>query len=768
MKISVTKDRENKKATIFEAVEIKDLDHLLRIAKDHGYSPSIFKDNYRNGENVISTECLFCDIDNTKESPCSIQEFHERWKGYKYVILTSRNHQKEKQKKPSEAEKYGPHPWPKADRFHVLFPLGYVEKSFDKVKKALVSMTSKFDYFDKAVSDPCRQFFGAVNTEIFYNDGRNIRLDEFVEDEPIQEVMDLIDCPEYLKIAGHEVPYVKEYDQSTALPDKRVEMISTLQKARDLGVFDDYPEWMRLGAGLKSEGYSFDEWLNLSHSSQRSGAQLMEAKKSWASFNGKVTGGTLTEYCRRVDPDFMTTRGAKKKIQESQEQQRVTNKPQSQQDPDTKEPPQAEKKEVVKRQDVNAMMPITKWDVDHCNIKHTEKGMKIIPKQTIVNYELMLNYYHIFVKENLMTHKIEITIGDEGITEGKHENAIDGTIEHLLALNEFPLSQTRKDSFAATIAHRNAYHPVRYYFDSLEWDGVDRLGVVADLLPTKKSYPDEMKKIIIKKWFTSAVACIYEKSYRGRGVLVLQGPQSYGKTNWFKSFMPKKKWFQEGLILDPKNKDSVELAVSAWVCELGELEGLFKRDIAPLKAFLTKETDSIRFAYERRSEDYPRRTVFCGSVNQGQFLNDSTGASRFWTIPIIDYLPTSFDQVDQFWAQAKKWYMDGEIWYLTPEEELKLDSINSDHSEVDHYSQLLDTYYDMEATKTRVMNATEVLKECGNDRPSKFDVNSMTTVLKKRCDPGRKKTGSKGHGFYMPEKLLSDNFDPDLPHDAPF
>jgi len=128
--------------------------------------------------------------------------------------VTSKNHQKDKPKALGGI-------WPKADRFHVFFPLGYTETSFDKVKNALSSMTNRFKYLDPAVSNPAQQFFGAVDSILIYNDGKNIKIDEF-SDIPQQKENLFDECPEYLMIEGCGIEIINEtYQSDSSLPPKR-------------------------------------------------------------------------------------------------------------------------------------------------------------------------------------------------------------------------------------------------------------------------------------------------------------------------------------------------------------------------------------------------------------------------------------------------------------------------------------------------------------------------------------------------------------------
>jgi putative DNA primase/helicase len=112
---------------------------------------------------------------------------------------------------------------------------------------------------------------------------------------------------------------------------------------------------------------------------------------------------------------------------------------------------------------------------------------------------------------------------------------------------------------------------------------------------------------------------------RFENVLVFVGGQGVRKTQFFEDLLPKqfRDYVATGIHLDPSDKDSIMLAISAGITELGELDFTFAKDIARLKAFLSLKTDKFRRPYDRVEREFQRRTSFCASVNDDEFLVDA-------------------------------------------------------------------------------------------------------------------------------------------------
>jgi putative DNA primase/helicase len=220
-----------------------------------------------------------------------------------------------------------------------------------------------------------------------------------------------------------------------------------------------------------------------------------------------------------------------------------------------------------------------------------------------------------------------------------------------------------------SIFSSNAVNPILDFIKSKEWDGLDRIIDLADTL-TVSDKDKEYAYLALKTWLIQCVAAADGARHTGNKnaiakfelVLILQGGQGAGKTGWFQKVLPAelKKYILDGVHLDPSNKDSVKQAISCWICELGELDSTFRRsDIAQLKAFLSKQSDTLRLPYDRAASSLGRRVSFCGSVNPEMFLVDSTGNRRFLPVQIIACNSLHTIDMQQLWAQVWQLYLDG-------------------------------------------------------------------------------------------------------------
>lgn len=355
---------------------------------------------------------------------------------------------------------------------------------------------------------------------------------------------------------------------------------------------------------------------------------------------------------------------------------------------------------------------------------------------TIENYEHAFKANHIRCRTNVITKKTEVIVpGHEGSVENAANTAITEA-QSLAARHFLPIGpvQAMLDLFA----DRNPYNPVRTWIESRKWDGVDRLPAICATLVTEPEFPLDFRDLLIRKWLLSAAAAALSVSgFRSRGVLTLQGPQGLGKTTWVRNLVPDAALSAEVVRLDhhldASNKDSILIAIGHWLVEIGELESSFKRDVARLKGFLTLDRDKVRRPYAKEATEYPRRTVFCASVNSHDFLLDGTGNSRFWTLPLVAVNHGHGVDMQQVFAQLAADFQNGAEWWLNEEEEQRLSKLNTRHRAFSPVLDILQSFVDFEpaeGAQTETLTATEVLVEAGVERPTSQQVKECAAVLR--------------------------------------
>ncbi|HHT9005582.1 TPA: VapE domain-containing protein [Burkholderia cenocepacia] len=374
-----------------------------------------------------------------------------------------------------------------------------------------------------------------------------------------------------------------------------------------------------------------------------------------------------------------------------------------------------------------------------------KSGENGAPINTWQNLQWMLNQYGVKARYNVVSKDVDVTLPGIDFGPDASANCVLTELSTICARNKMPKSELAEQ--IKLIGVRNQFNPAQEFIESKPWDGVSRLPELYATLKTAPGSDRSNMELLVRRWLISAVAAALKPTgFWSKGVLVLQGPQSLGKTAWIKSLFPEE---QRGLVkigasLDPSNKDSVSSAIGHWIVELGELDGTFRKaDIAKLKAFISQDVDMLRRPYDRLESRYQRRTVFFASVNPEKFLADETGNVRWWTIAVTDVNYQHSIDVQQLWAEVATLLDAGERWWLERDEEKKLAEINAEHENVDPLEELILSRFDWNvAGAARAMTATEVLIEVGMT-PSKALSTQCSVILKKLTGKDARKSNGR-------------------------
>ena len=246
-----------------------------------------------------------------------------------------------------------------------------------------------------------------------------------------------------------------------------------------------------------------------------------------------------------------------------------------------------------------------------------------------------------------------------------------------------------KDIKAAidVVARGRAFNPVQDWLQRLEWDGTPRLDRV---LPDYFRSPDNVyERSVGPRWFISLVARAMVPGVQADCTLILEGEQYAGKTRAFRSLVPDPSWYAEtsGSF---DTKDFLENLRGIWIMGFDELASLTRASMEKVKTVLTVLCDHYRKSYGQESDDYPRANGFCGTTNAATYLNDPTGARRFWPVKVqraIDTEKIARDR-DQLWAETYARWKAGEAWHVnTPELRILCEAEQEARFEVDSWEE---------------------------------------------------------------------------------
>ena len=327
------------------------------------------------------------------------------------------------------------------------------------------------------------------------------------------------------------------------------------------------------------------------------------------------------------------------------------------------------------------------------------------PKSEYLTQLILEKYladHGISIKVNAITHKICIISEVEFKEYSEHilPEVLPVLIHDRLQADYKKISVDSVQRLINSIAMKkeNEFNPLLDMIDRTHWDGRGRFPELCKLL----AIPDEDKLslTILKKWLMQSYCILHNtvnNSFSADGVLVFVGAQGFGKTRLLEKLSINNNYFGEGRCYDPHNKDNNMQITSKWITELGEIGSTMRKDTDMLKAFISSSTDEYRAPYGRTAVTYPRRTSFCGSTNDKQFLIDETGNRRFWTIELnsekyIDINGPDFKNFDalQLWAEVK-FMVEQEIsngksyascFRLTHSETRELKCRNRDHAKL--------------------------------------------------------------------------------------
>ncbi|WP_103071851.1 VapE domain-containing protein [Aquimarina sediminis] len=275
---------------------------------------------------------------------------------------------------------------------------------------------------------------------------------------------------------------------------------------------------------------------------------------------------------------------------------------------------------------------------------------------------------------NTLTLTLEFKRNDEHIFKTLDERVLN-TIWIDLQLEGLKCSDKTLDKILRS-EYTKSYHPLHEYFKGLpKHDGTDYIGELAATIEITDLQAGELKlkklwRTYLEKWLVASVAtCI------GKGInqtcLILVGGQGSGKTTWLNKLTPvSMKSFAVCGHINPSMTDNhtVNLLAEKWLVNIDDqLENIFYKDFNAIKAIITTPFVTNRKAFARLTKTRSRTCSFMGSVNNPQFLTDTSNRRYLvFSTEKIDFKHTI--PIQKVWAQALHLLQQGfSYWFTDPE-----------------------------------------------------------------------------------------------------
>ena len=306
------------------------------------------------------------------------------------------------------------------------------------------------------------------------------------------------------------------------------------------------------------------------------------------------------------------------------------------------------------------------------DLVENKKGLLIPKLNSPVNMELLITSVCEYkVRFNLL--KSTVQINGRQIEDSNIDVICNKAKEHELNFSDKHVIQVIN-----CMARKDSFHPFKEFVEGQKWDGIDRISQLTDSLKIREDFQDNVAtyQLYVRRWLIATIAKVYSPGAQNV-VLTLQGDQGKGKDRWLRRLMPVDGCYGEGR-LEPSNKDHIFRHLDFIIWHASEVDGTIRKsDIAALKDYFTRENISERPAYGRYDRTGKTTCSFAASVNDAEFLNDSSGSRRFLVIPIDKMEYEHEVDIQQLWAQVKTIYESGERYWFNQEE---IETVNENNT----------------------------------------------------------------------------------------
>lgn len=368
-------------------------------------------------------------------------------------------------------------------------------------------------------------------------------------------------------------------------------------------------------------------------------------------------------------------------------------------------------------------------------LKYGENGAPLL---TIENFSIILDNDPTFQGKFLFN---ELSGSPEQIINRQIERWRDEDDSKLRAYIEqkYSLFQPNKLDDALRIKFaQNKYHPIRDLIKSIEWDGQNRIEtlLIKYLGVEDTPYSREVSRLI----FAGGIHRAFEPGCKFDDMAVLIGRrQGEGKSTFVRWLAMEDRFYREVTEIDGQR--GIESLEGAWICEMGELLALKRsKEVEAVKSYITRQVDTYRQPFDKRTTDHPRQCIFIGTTNNIEFLTDKTGNRRYYPLICNNSGRDLFDNSEQIksdirqcWAEAYSRMLDGEMPAVANRDLTDMIRSKQNESVEDDYRVGMIEDYLQDKDVVCILELWEqALKE--PFKPSKRDSNEIALIMQNLSD----------------------------------
>lgn len=276
------------------------------------------------------------------------------------------------------------------------------------------------------------------------------------------------------------------------------------------------------------------------------------------------------------------------------------------------------------------------------------------------------------------------------------------------------------------------YNPVEDFLDNTgKWDGHDYIGDFARRIHTCNPIFYDF----FHKWFVGMVAvwknvsCVHANDI----MPILIGTQGCGKSTFCRLVLPPHLRYAYAERMPFSVGAEMERSLGRYLLiNIDEFDQLSPRKQAMLKNYIQTIEGKVRKLYSNNIVDVRRYANFIATTNQLDVLSDPTGSRRFICVEVEGLIdvesPVNYNQM---YAQALAELRSGFTYWLTKEDEKRLEEQNSKFRQVSPLMQLFSTYFTSsvpDQPESQWMTPLEIIHSLNSLTRSNLDCNKSINL----------------------------------------